>query len=175
MGGVTLFDELFVFSGKMDRFDFKLTGKKEMYLPYNAYKNVFECPAPETALLPKTANPACERWELHRVWVVEATLKPGMRHAYSKRVYYFDEDLSGAANYDAYDQSGQLYRTMFNGMFQAYDKKAPWGSRQVIYDFNKGMYAFVNDVTVGGVQFPAKAFTEREMNPEAIVARETAR
>jgi hypothetical protein len=175
MGGVTLFDELFVFSGKMDRFDFKLTGKKEMYLPYNSYKNVFDCPAPGTALLPKTANPACERWELHRVWVVEATLKPGMRHAYSKRIYYFDEDMTGAANYDAYDQSGQLYRSMFNGMFQVYDKKAPWGSRQVIYDFNKGMYAYLNDVTVGGVQFPAKAFTEREMNPEAIVARETVR
>ena len=36
MGGVTLFDELFVFSGTMDRFDFKLIGKKEMYIQYNA-------------------------------------------------------------------------------------------------------------------------------------------
>jgi Protein of unknown function (DUF1329) len=175
MGGVTLFDELFVFSGKMDRFDFKLQGMKEMYLPYNSYKNVFECPAPETALLAKTANPACERWELHRVWVVEAVLKPGMRHAYSKRIYYFDEDMTGAANYDAYDQSGQLYRTMFNGMINLYDKKLPWAVRQVIYDFNKGMYAYTNDVTKGGYKLPAKAMTEREMNPEAIVARETVR
>lgn len=175
MGGVTLFDELFVFSGKMDRFDFKLTGTKEMYLPYNSYKNVFECPAPEMAMLAKTANPACERWELHRVWVVEATLKPGMRHAYSKRIYYFDEDMTGAANYDAYDQSGQLYRTMFNGWINLYDKKLPWAVRQVIYDFNKGMYAYTNDVTVGGYKLLDKAYTEREMNPEAIVARETVR
>jgi hypothetical protein len=175
MGGVTLFDELFVFSGKMDRFDFKLNGMKEMYLPYNSYKNVFECPAPEMALMAKHANPACERWELHRVWVIEATLKPGMRHAYSKRIYYFDEDMTGAANYDAYDQSGGLYRTMFNGMINLYDKKFPWAVRQVIYDFNKGMYAYTNDVTAGGYQIPAKSRTEREMNPEAIVARETAR
>ena len=175
MGGVTLFDELFVFSGKMDRFDFKLNGMKEMYLPYNSYKNVFECPAPAMALLPKFANPACERWELHRVWVVEATLKPGMRHAYSKRIYYFDEDMTGAANYDAFDQNGQLYRSMFNGMINLYDKKLPWAVRQVIYDFNKGQYAYTNDVTVGGYQLTAKAKTERELNPEAIVARETAR
>lgn len=175
MGGVTLFDELFVFSGKMDRFDFKLVGKKEMFLPYNSYKSSFDCPTLETALLPKHANPVCERWELHRVWVVEATLKSGMRHAYSKRVYYLDEDLSTAALYDAYDQSGQLYRSMFNGMVQFYDKTLPWATRQVIYDFNKGMYAYVNDVMVGGFKVPAKAQSERDLNPEAIVARETAR
>jgi hypothetical protein len=109
------------------------------------------------------------------VWVIEATLKAGMRHAYSKRIYYFDEDMTGAANYDAYDQNGALYRTMFNGMINLYDKKLPWAVRQVIYDFNKGQYAYTNDVTVGGYQIPAKAKTERELNPEAIVARETAR
>jgi len=175
MGGVTLFDEVFVFSGKMDRFDFKLIGLKEMYLPYNSYKNVFECPAPETALLPKFVNPACERWELHRAWAIEATLKPGMRHAYSKRMYYFDEDMTGAATYDAYDQSGQLYRAMFNGMVNLYDKKVPWPIRHVVYDFNKGQYAYLNDVTVGGWKVDDKARTERDLNPEAFVARETAR
>jgi hypothetical protein len=175
MGGVTLFDELFVFSGKMDRFDFKLVGTREMFLPYNAYKNVFGCPAPEVALGAKHANPACERWELHRVNVVEAILKPGMRHAYSKRVYYLDEDLTGAAIYDAYDQAGALYRSMFNGVIQLYDKKVPWAARHVIYDFNKGMYAYVNDVTFGGYLVQPKPKSERELNPEAIVARETAR
>ena len=174
-GGLTFFDELFVFSGKLDRFDFKLAGKKEMFLPYNNYKGSFECPTLEMALLPKHANPVCERWELHRVWVVEATLKAGMRHAYSKRNYYFDEDMTGAANYDAFDQNGALYRTAFNGMVQLYDKKLPWAVKQVIYDFNKGMYGYFNDVMVGGHRIPAKAQSEREMNPESIVTRETAR
>ncbi len=174
-GGLTLFDELFVVGGKLDRFDYKLVGKKEMYLPYNQYKSSFECPTLELALLAKHVNPVCERWELHRVWVVEATLKAGMRHAYSKRIYYFDEDMSAAANYDAFDQNGDLYRSIFNGVFQMYDKKLPWAVKTVVYDFNKNMYGYFNDVMVGGHMVAPKTFTEREMNPEAIVTRETAR
>lgn len=175
MGGVTLFDELFVFSGAMDRFDFKLIGKKEMYIQYNAYKNVFDCPTAEKALLPNHVNPECERWEKHRVWVVEATLKPGQRHAYSKRIYYFDEDWTGAANYDAFDQNGQLYRSLFQAATPMYDKPIPFAAKNVVYDFNKGMYAYVNDVMVGGYKVLPSARSEREMNPEAIVSRESAR
>jgi Protein of unknown function (DUF1329) len=174
-GGLTLFDELFVVSGKLDRFDYKLVGKKEMYLPYNEYKASFDCPTVEMALKPKFANPACHRWELHRVYVVEATLKAGMRHAYSKRNYFFDEDLSGAALYDAYDQNGALYRSMYNGMVQFYDKKLPWAVRNVIYDFNKGQYGYFNDVMVGGHGLTTAVQPEREMNAEAIVTREVAR
>jgi hypothetical protein len=174
-GGLTLFDELFIVSGKLDRFDYKLVGKKEMFLPYNQYKASFECPTLEMALLPKHANPVCERWELHRVWVIEATLKAGQRHAYSKRNYYLDEDLSAAGLYDAFDQNGQLYRSIINGMIQMYDKKLPWAVRTVIYDFNKGQYGFFNDVMIGGHMVAAKAQTERELNPESIVTRETAR
>lgn len=174
-GALTLFDELFVVSGKLDRFDYKLVGKKEMYIPYNEYKGSFECPTVEMALKAKYANPACHRWELHRVYVIEATLKAGQRHAYSKRNYYFDEDLSAAGLYDAFDQNGQLYRSMFNGMVQLYDKKLPWSVRNVIYDFNKNEYGYFNDVNVGGHTILSKALSEREMNAEAIVSRETVR
>ncbi len=175
MGGVTLFDELFVFSGTMDRFDFKLVGKKEMYIQYNSYKNQYDCPTAEKALMPTHVNPECERWEKHRVWVVEATLKPGQRHAYSKRTYYFDEDMSGAASYDAFDQNGQLYRALFQTTSPMYDKQIPFSAKNVVYDFNKGMYAYVNDVMVGGWQVLSTVRSEREMNPEAIVSRESAR
>ncbi|CAN5402779.1 DUF1329 domain-containing protein [soil metagenome] len=175
MGGVIVFDELFIFSGKMDKFDFKLMGKKEMYLPYNMYRGVFDCPAPEKALLPQHTNPACERWELHRVWVIEATLKPGQRHAYSKRVYYLDEDLSGAGMFDAFDQEGLLHRALFNGATPFYDVAIPWAARTVVYDLNRNMYTYLNDVTLGGFKVAPQARTERELNPEAVVARESSR
>lgn len=175
MGGVIVFDELFIFSGKMDRFDFKLLGKKEMYLPYNMYRGVFDCPAPEKALLPQHTNPACERWELHRVWTIEATLKPGQRHAYSKRVYYLDEDLSGAGMFDAFDQGGQLHRALFNGATPFYDQAIPWASRMVVYDLNRNMYTYINDVTLNGFKISPQAKSERELNPEAIVGRESSR
>ncbi|MES2263996.1 MAG: DUF1329 domain-containing protein [Pseudomonadota bacterium] len=174
LGGVTLYDELFMFSGKMDRFDFKLLGKKEMFIPYNSYKFNFEC-KDETQFNAKHANPACERWELHRVWVVESVLKPGMRHAYSKRTYYIDEDSYGAGMFDALDQNGQLYRSMFNTIFQVYDHAIPLALKSVTYDFNRGMYAILGDASVGGFTIPKTSLPEQDMGMEAMVARETTR
>ncbi|MBY0243584.1 MAG: DUF1329 domain-containing protein [Burkholderiaceae bacterium] len=174
LGGVTLYDELFMFSGKMDRFDFKLVAKKEMLIPYNSYKFNFEC-KDLTQFTPKHANPACERWELHRVWVVESTLKPGLRHAYSKRTYYIDEDSYGAGMFDAWDQNGQLYRSMFNSIFQVYDHSIPLALKSVTYDFNRGMYAILGDASTGGFMIPSAALPEQDMGMEAMVARETTR
>lgn len=173
-GGVTLFDELQMFSGSQDRFDYKLVGKKEMYIPYNAYKFYFGTKQ-EDQFMPHHANPANERWELHRVWVVEATLKPGMRHVYSKRTYYLDEDTFGVGLYDAWDKSGALYRSIFLSGVQIYDKNIPYNVKNVVYDFNKGMYALLNDALKGGYKFIDKPLSERDMNPEAIVARVTQR
>src|SRR5690606_5062246 len=36
-GGLLLFDEINGFDGKMDKYDFKLVGRQEMYVPYNMY------------------------------------------------------------------------------------------------------------------------------------------
>ncbi len=173
-GGVTLFDELQMFSGSQERFDYKLVGRKEMYIPYNAYKFYFDCEQ-DNQFRENHANPECERWELHRVWVVEATLKPGMRHVYSKRTYYLDEDTFGVGLYDAWDKNDALYRAMFLSGVQLYDKDIPYSVKNVIYDFNKGMYALINDGLKGGYKFEAEARSEREMKPEAIVSRITQR
>ncbi len=89
-GGNT-FDDLFVFNGSMDRYDFKLVGKKEIVVPYNDYKAVYGAKQ-DDLLKPNHLNPDLVRWELHRVWVVEATLREGKRHVYSKRTFYLDED-----------------------------------------------------------------------------------
>ena len=172
MGGLELFDELFMFSGVQDRFDFKLVGRKEMLIPYNAYKFYFNC---DDQFRTSHANPACERWERHRVWEVEATLKPGMRHVYSKRTYYLDEDTFGAGLYDAWDQNGELYRSMMMGGVQFYDHDIPYIVKHTIFDFNKGMYGIINDGMDGGYKVLTEARSERELNPEAIVSRESQR
>jgi hypothetical protein len=173
-GGVTLFDELQMFSGAQDRFEYKLLGRKEMYIPYNAYKFYFDAKQ-EDQFMTHHANPALERWELHRVWVVEATLKPGMRHVYGKRTYYLDEDTFGAGLYDAWDKSGALYRSIFLGGIQMYDKTIPYNVKNVVYDFNKGMWALLNDGLKGGYKISDTPRAERDMNAEAIVAKETQR
>ena len=173
-GGVNLFDELQMFSGSQDRFDYKLVGRKEMYIPYNAYKFYFTC-GQEEQFTPHHANPACERWELHRVWVVEATLKPGKRHVYSKRTYYLDEDTWGAGLYDAWDQGGTLYRALFLSGVQLYDKTLPYTVKNVSYDFNKGIWSLLNDGLKGGYIVHDTPKSERDMKPESIVSEETQR
>ncbi|MDB5869249.1 MAG: hypothetical protein JWP96_1581 [Polaromonas sp.] len=174
LGGATLFDELWLFSGKMDRFDFKLVGKKEMVLPYNNYKLITGCKG-EGKLQPKHIDPACDRWEMHRVWVVEATLKPGQRHVYSKRTYYIDEDGYGAGMFDAWDQSGNLYRSMFNLNMPFYDQDFVYAGSSIIYDFNKGMYLMVGDHSNVGIRYSAAPMSERDMGADATMVRESVR
>ncbi len=91
-GGLVTVDDSLGFNGAMDRYDWKLVGKKEMLIPYHAYK--FDNPGADynMLLLPGHANPKYMRYEKHRVWVVEANLKKGQRHVYAKRRWYIDED-----------------------------------------------------------------------------------
>ncbi|ANB73015.1 hypothetical protein AYM40_12055 [Paraburkholderia phytofirmans OLGA172] len=108
--GTNYYDEAFTFWGPLDRYDWKLIGKKEMYIPYNDNKFFERGKKIEELLTPRHHNPDAVRWELHRVWVVEATLAPGKRHAVPKRRFYLDEDTWGAVLGDGYDANGQLWR-----------------------------------------------------------------
>lgn len=166
--GATTYDDTFVFNGAMDRFDFKLVGQKEMIVPYNAYRLVYQTKA-DQLLKPKHINPDAERWELHRVWVVEATLKPGARHVYAKRIYYVDEDSWFALAADEYDARGQLYRSLIGYMTPSYDASAEYGDTFVAYDFVAGMYALsLHPAEVGGVKYSNSLFAEKEWTPDSL-------
>jgi Protein of unknown function (DUF1329) len=138
-GGLIVFDELKGFDGKMDRFDFKLVGKKELFIPYNVYKYLNA--DPEQALTKNHLNPDLLRHELHRVWVIEATRKPDARHIYSKKVFYLDEDCWNIMSYQAYDDAGKLYRTQWFPVWQSYELPAPQSNNHLVYDFQKNAWA----------------------------------
>jgi len=109
--GVMSFDEINVFGGRLDRFDWKLVGKKEMFIPYNSNRSLG---GKDLDLIGKNhLNPDRVRWELHRVWVVEANVKPGVRHVAPKGRYYIDEDTWVAVLGDRWDAKGQLWKTMW--------------------------------------------------------------
>ena len=129
--GVATYDDAFVFNGAQDRFDFKIVDKKEMYIPYDGYRLAY-LKNPADALKPGHINPDLLRWELHRVWVVEATLKPGKRHIYAKRRFYFDEDTWVAVASDEYDARGQLYVAGFGNPIYAYDHQAVLADNYVL-------------------------------------------
>lgn len=118
--GVLSFDEIKVFTGRLDRFDWKLLGKQEMYVPYNA--NRLLQPTSDDAVMSKHhLNPDYVRWELHRVWVVEATLREGERHQAPRSRYYCDEDTWNCVLADRWDANGQLWRTLWSQSFVAPD------------------------------------------------------
>jgi hypothetical protein len=109
--GMEYYDESYIFLGDLDRYDWKLVGKKELYIPYNNNKFLQKDVSIDKQLMPHHINPDSTRWELHRVWVVEANLAPGKRHVVPKRRYYLDEDTWGAVLADGWDGQGQLWRT----------------------------------------------------------------
>ncbi|MDO9249963.1 MAG: DUF1329 domain-containing protein [Hydrogenophaga sp.] len=137
--GIGLFDEAFNLFGPIDKHDLKLVGKKEIYIPYN--NNRAAAAKVEDLVTPGTLNPAQVRWELHRVWEVEATLAAGKRHVVPKRKYYIDEDSWQIVLFDGWDAKGQLWRTNYSLMLTAPDIPAVtsfvlWGG----YDMQTGAY-----------------------------------
>jgi len=107
---LNVIDDVEVYSGSPERYDWKLIGKKEMYVPYN--NNLLN--SPNNKVSEVTTAPYIKsdliRYELHRVWVVEGTLKDGQRHLYKKRVKYIDEDSWRILANERYDGAGELWR-----------------------------------------------------------------
>lgn len=110
--GVINWDEVWVFNGGIDRYDWKLVGKKEMYIPYNV-NGMHDRPV-EEAFSGHHWAPDAVRFELHRVWEVEATLADGARNVLSKRRFYLDEDSWMAVLGEGYDAGGALWRVYFS-------------------------------------------------------------
>ncbi|MNZ61720.1 hypothetical protein D3C78_798210 [compost metagenome] len=169
-GGGLFSDEIYLFSGKMDRWDMKLVGKQEMYIPYNAFKIAGNHCDRKMAFQDKNFfNPECERWELHRVWVVEATVKDGKRHSHSKRRYYLDEDayLSGVS--ESWDQGGSLERLGISHSIPVPERKLSLQQMVMFYDFNKAGY-YVSQFPDGkdAQYFHEDARPDREMMADAL-------
>ena len=128
-------------NGAPDRYDWKLIGKKEIYIPYNAYKLADKkLKYKEDIIRKNTINSDLMRYELHRVWEVEANLKPGSKHIYGKRVFYLDEDTWTVVYEDAYDTRKQLWRIGVHPMIQFYDVKIPYFRANIWHDLNSGAY-----------------------------------
>ena len=165
--GATTFDDTFIFNGSMERFDFKLLGKKEMFVPYNAYTAVYQSKQ-DDLLKPNHLNPDLVRWELHRVWVVEATLREGKRHVYSKRVFYLDEDSWAALASDEYDARGQLYRTGLAYMAPSYDLPAPFTDMFSHYDLVARLYSVTGFIAETGGLRHTKPYADREWTADSL-------
>jgi hypothetical protein len=167
--GMLTTDQVDGYNGAPDRYDWKLLGKREVYVPYNSYRLSDKSLRYKDVIKPKSIDPEYVRYELHRVWVVEGTLRPGQRHIYGKRTFYLDEDSWSVLAEDVYDTRGQLWRASLHGLVQAYDAEVPFYRFGIYHDLNSGGYL------VGGldsevkepIQFDAKARIT-DFQPDAL-------
>ncbi|GLH38426.1 DUF1329 domain-containing protein [Pseudomonas moraviensis] len=138
--GLRTSDNLDMYNGAPDRYDWKLEGKKEIYIASDSYK--LDDPKLKYSDIIKAGhiNQDLARYELRRVWHVTATLKEGQRHIYAKRDFYIDEDTWQAAVIDHYDGRGQLWRVAEAHAENYYDKQVPWYALETLYDLQSGRY-----------------------------------
>jgi len=133
-------DQFDMYNGSPQRYDWKLVGKKEMYVPYNSYQLQSEKIKYSELLHKNHINQDYARYELHRVWVVDATLKKGVSHLYSRRTLYVDEDSWQILAVDCYDARGQLYRVQEGHVINYYDVPTLWTDLELVMDLSNGRY-----------------------------------
>tara|TARA_R110001599_G_scaffold144698_5_gene326498 strand:+ start:26074 stop:27438 length:1365 start_codon:yes stop_codon:yes gene_type:complete len=141
--GLRTADDLDLFNGAPDRYNWELVGKRELYIPYNAYALRRGDLAYTDIIKPGHMDPQYLRYELHRVWVVEATLKDDARHIYARRTFYVDEDTWQIAVVDHYDGRGELWKMKEGHMVMHYQVAVPWLAAESLHDLISGRYVVI--------------------------------
>lgn len=157
-------DSIFLFYGSPDRFDWKLVGKKEMYVQYNNF-NMLDTSLKTQGLERPYIDNDARRYELHRVWVVEGTVKEGVRHSASKKVFYFDEDTWLAVAGEDYDANGGLWRHKESSVIPIWELGACSNTAAYfLHDLVSGRY--VTDSNVSGGTRDLRFYAEPEDLPQ---------
>lgn len=166
--GLRTSDDLDMFNGAPDRYNWELKGKQEMYVAYNNYKLHSDSLKYSEILMPGHINPDLTRFEKHRVWVVEATLKDGLRHEYSKRVFFIDEDSWQVQVADMYDNRGELYRVNVAHGINYYEVPTHWSTLDVNHDLNSRRYLAVGLDNEEKMYDFSVELNDREFTPQAL-------
>lgn len=167
--GLRTADNYDLYNGSPDRYNWSFKGKKELYIGYNSYKLDEKGLPYDDIIKPGHINQDLTRYELHRVYEVEATLREGTRHIYAKRVFYFDEDSWMASVIDHYDGRGNLWRVAEAHQMFYYQVPVQGYSLEVLYDINSGRYLALGleNNEASGVEWSA-TFSKVEFQPGAL-------
>ena len=138
--GMRTSDQLDMYNGALDRYDWKLLGKRELLVPYNNYRLHSNQTKVSDIIRPLHLNQDLTRYERHRVWVVEATLREGTRHIYPRRVFYLDEDSWQILLVEQYDGRGELWRVSEGFAVNYYEVPCLWTTMEVHTDLQSGRY-----------------------------------
>lgn len=138
--GLRTADDADIINGSPSRFNWELKGKQVVLVPYNVYAVNQAGVDYDDLIMPGHLNPKYLRFEWHRVWVVEATVKTEWRHTYPRRVFYFDEDSWLALMADQYDANDQLWRVSLALPINDYELPGVNPSLYVFHDLHSHRY-----------------------------------
>lgn len=153
--GLYYVDMVDMYNGAFDHYDWKLAGKRELLVGYNAFKaqEYRANDGPDGLLHAGAVNPDALRYEVHRVWVVEATERGGKSHIFGVRRFYLDEDSWNIILVENYDRVGQLWRVQEGHLLPNTEIQAADSAPVVTYDLSDGRYfinRMVDDFKPGG-------------------------
>lgn len=168
--GLRRSDQVDMYNGAPDRYNWQLIGKREMYVPYNSYK--LHQLTPEDVIIPRHLNPDHLRYELHRIWIVEATLKPGAKHIFTRRVFYIDEDSWNILLVDVYDKNNNLSQVQEAHVINYYEAQVFMPTVEVFVHLDhkeRGRY-LASGLNTGSDPplFNGNHLDERDFTPQAI-------
>jgi len=165
--GLRTNDQLDIFNGAMDRYDWKLVGKKEMYVPANSYV-LHDAKYKYKDIVKKGhINQDLARYELRRVWVTDATLKKGTSHIYKRRTFYSEEDGWQIVAVDVYDNRDQLWRVQEAHTVIAYDKPYQLPVCETTYDLQSNRY-LVMSLNNEDSETASKEFDDNYFDPANV-------
>jgi hypothetical protein len=166
--GMRTNDQLDMYNGALDRYDWTLVGRKEMYVPYNSYKLHSDKVKYKDIIGKGHINQDLARYELHRVWVVEGDVKKGTNHIYKKRRFYVDEDSWMIIAADLYDGRGQIWRVQESHGINYYEVPVYWSTLDTSYDLQSGRYTAFGFDNEGPMYNFSARFTPEDFNPNTL-------
>ena len=166
--GLATADVVDSFNGAPDRYEWKLVGKREMLVPYNSYA-VHQQGIPYDSIVgPRTLNPELLRYEQHRVWIVEATLRKGFSHPYDMRRFYIDEDSWQILAVDLFDENNELIGLQESHPISYYEVPMFGSTLETLYHLKDGNY-FVDGLDNNEPMYDFNAkMGPRDFSPAAL-------
>lgn len=162
--GLRTNDQTDTFNGALDRYTWKIVGKKELFVPYNSYKLSSGAYKYRDIVKKDHLNQDLPRYERHRVWVVESELKPGTTHIYKRRTFYIDEDSWNILAVDIYDRRDQLWRWQETHPLMLYDKPFQGVVAETVYDMMANRY-LVQALSNEDAEYVEQEFPENFFDP----------
>lgn len=163
-------DDVDMFNGALDRFNWHYVGKEERYIPYNNF-DLSNATKDAAKLLQKGhINPDLTRYELHRVWIIEGTAKDGVRHLYTKRRFYIDEDSWSIVQADQYDARSKLWRVHLSYMVNYYQVPVTWAAVTVSHELESGRYfaGYLDNSNGMAIQFDETPPQDGYFSPQSL-------